>query len=78
MEEPCPKKTETLPREYQAMHEENFLSSWLREDTEREEEERKRLNEEAEEKEESNSGKREVEGETERVEIKRRCLDRVV
>ena len=43
------------------MHEENFLSSWLREDVERQEEERKRLNEEAE-REESNSGKREVEG----------------
>ena len=44
------------------MHEENFLSSWLREDVERKEEERKRLNEEAEQ-EESKSGNREVEAE---------------
>ena len=42
-----PKEDGDLLREYQAMHEENFLSSWLREDMEREEEERKRLNEEA-------------------------------
>ena len=71
-----PKEDGDLPREYQAMHEENFLSSWLREDMEREQEERKRLNEEAG-REESNSGKREMEGERERVEIKRRCLDGV-
>ena len=34
--------------EYQAMHGENLLSSLLRDDVERNEEERKRLNEEAE------------------------------
>ena len=71
-----PKEDGDLLRENQAMHEGNFPSSWLREDVEREEEERKRLNKGAEEKEESNSGKRVVEGERERVEIKRRCLDR--
>ena len=65
-----------LLREYQAMHEENFLNSWLREDVERKVEERERLNEEAKQ-EESKHGKREVEGEMERVEIERRCLDRV-
>ena len=50
-----PKEDRDLLREHQAMHEENFLSSWLREDVER-----KRLNEEAEE---SKRGKRKVEGE---------------
>ena len=43
---------------------------------ERKEEERKRLHEELE-REENNSGKSEVEGGRERIEIKRRCLDRV-
>ena len=33
-----------LPREYQAMHEENFLSRWLREDVEGKGEEREKLN----------------------------------
>ena len=71
-----PREDGDLLREYQAMHEENFLSSWLGKDVEGKEEERKRLNEEAT-REESKSGKREVEGERERVEIKRRCVDRV-
>ena len=53
------------------MHEENFLSSWLREDVEGLKAEMQRLNEEAEQ-EESNRGEREVEREGERVEIKRR------
>ena len=44
-------------REYKALHEENVLSSWLREDAEGTEEERKKMNKEAKE-EESNSGKR--------------------
>ena len=65
--EPCPEKTGLL-REYQATHEGNFLSSWLREDVEGEEEERETMNKEAKE-EESRNGKREVEGERERVEI---------
>ena len=42
-----PKEDGDLLRGYQAMHEENFLSSWLRENVEGEEEERERLNEEA-------------------------------
>ena len=47
-----------LLRGYQAMHEENFLSSWLRKNfVEGEEEERERLNEEAKQ-EGSKSGKR--------------------
>ena len=46
-------------------HEESFLSSWLREDVEGKEEERERLNKEAKE-EGSRSGKREVEGESDR------------
>ena len=58
------------------MHAENFLSSWLREDVEGEEEERKRLNEEVKE-EESKSGKRDVEGASERVEIQTYCMDRL-
>ena len=33
--------------EHQAMHEENFRRSWLREDVQGKEEERKRLNEDA-------------------------------
>ena len=40
-----PKEDGDLLRGYQAMHEENFLSSWLRENVEGEEEERERLNE---------------------------------
>ena len=54
-----PKEDGELLREYQAMHEENFLSSRLRKDVERKEEERKRLNEEAE-REEGKSVKIEV------------------
>ena len=49
-------------REYKAMHEENFLSSWLREDVEGVKAEIQRLNEESKQ-EESKSGKREVERE---------------
>ena len=46
-----------LLREYQAMHEENFLlSCWLREDVEGKEEDREKMNKEAEE-EESKRGK---------------------
>ena len=67
-----------LLREYQAMHEDNFLSRWLREHVEGKEEEREKLNKEAKE-EESKSGKRVVNGERERVEInsKRICMDRL-
>ena len=52
-----PKEDGDLLRGFQAMHEENFLSSWLRENVEGEEEERERLNEEAKQ-EGSKSGKR--------------------
>ena len=57
------------------MHDEHFLSSWLG-DVGGKEEERERLSKEAE-REESKSGKREVGEEREKVEIKRRCSDRV-
>ena len=39
-----PKEDGDSLRQYQAMQEENFLSSWLRGDVDGEEEERKRLN----------------------------------
>ena len=41
-----PKEDGTQLREYRAMHEENFLSSWLREDLEGEEAGMERLKEE--------------------------------
>ena len=48
IEELCPKKRRRdLLREHQAMHEENFLSSWLRWDVEGKEEEREKMNKEA-------------------------------
>ena len=46
-----PKEDGDLLREYQAMHEENFLSSWLLEDVDGKVEERERLNEEAKQEE---------------------------
>ena len=52
------------------MHEENFLGSWLRQDVEGKEEERKMVNKEIKE-EESKRGTREVEGERERAETER-------
>ena len=63
-------------RKYRAMLEENFLSSWLREDVEVRIAEMEKWNEEAKQ-EESKSGKREVEREEERMVIKRRCVNRV-
>ena len=54
-----PREDGDLLRENQAMHEDNFLSSWLWEDVEGKDEERGRLNREAK-REESKSGKREV------------------
>ena len=71
-----PREDGDLLREYHALHEGYFLSSWLREDVEGKEEERERLNKEAKE-EESKSGKTEVEGEREGAEIKRICIDRL-
>ena len=56
---------------FQAMREENFLSSWLRKDVEGEEEERDRLNKEAK------VGKERWRWKEKRVEMKRICLDRV-
>ena len=44
-----PKEDGNFLRECQAMHEENFLSSWLREDVEGKEEEREKMNKEAKE-----------------------------
>ena len=60
-------------REYRV---ENFLSGWLRGGGEEENEEMQRLNEEAKQV-ESKSGKRDVKREGERIEIKRRCWNRV-
>ena len=58
------------------MREESFLCGWPREDVEEEKAEMQRLSEEAEQ-EEARTGKREVEREGERIEIKRRCWKRV-
>ena len=44
-----PREDGDLLREYQAIHEDDFLSSWLREDVEGKEEKKERLNKEAEE-----------------------------
>ena len=71
-----PSEDGDLLPECHAMHEENFLSSWLREDVAGKEEERERLNKEAKEEGRTN-GKREEEGDRERVEIQRICLDHV-
>ena len=59
------------------MHQENFLSSSLREDVEGKEGERRRMNKEANE-EQSKSRKREVEEKRERFDFnsERTCLDR--
>ena len=66
-----------LPRkDGDVLREENFLGSWLREDVEGKEKERENVNKAAKE-EERKRVKREVEGERERVETKRICLDRV-
>ena len=43
-EEHCPQKRGDLLLKYHAVQEENFLSSWLREDVEGKEEDRERLN----------------------------------
>ena len=70
-----PKEEGDIVRECKAMHGDNFLSSWLREDVEGTEERRKKMDKEARE-EESRSGKREGEkGEEEAVGVKRRCVN---
>ena len=71
-----PREDGDLLAECHAIHEANFLSSWLRGDVEGKEEERERLNKEAKEEGRTN-GKREIEGDRERVEIQRICLDDV-
>ena len=55
-----PKEDGDIVREYKAMHEENFLSIWLREDVEDEEERRRKVKKETRE-EISRTGKREGE-----------------
>ena len=54
------------------MHEEKFLSGWLRKDVE---EERADMNGKKAEEEESKCGKSEVEREVEKTVIKRRCVN---
>ena len=62
-----PQEEGDFARKYKAMHEDNFFSSWLREDVEGIEEVRQ---------EESRSGKREVEREEEKsVVVKRPCVN---
>ena len=63
--------------EYKAMREDSFLSSWLRKYVEERQAEMERRNEEAKQQ-ESKRGKREVEGEGERVKIKRTCVNRML
>ena len=75
-----PKEECDVIREYNAMHEENFLSSWLRADLVEKEERRKKVKERVKE-EEGKNGKREEERkrhgekeENETVSAKRRCV----
>ena len=64
-----------IVREYKALHEENFLINWLREDVESTEERRKRREEKVREQ-ENRSGERMVEREEEKtVGVRRRCVD---
>ena len=71
-----PKEEGDSIREYKAVHEENFLSSWLRDDTEGCKSEEVKKSDRKEKEEAAQSGKREVEGGGERVEIdgKRVCV----
>ena len=69
-----PKEDGNQLREEKAMHEENFLSSWLWEDVEGEKEEMGKLKEESGQ-EGSKSGNTEMEGERREVEKKRICLE---
>ena len=69
-----PKEEGDVIREYNAMHEESFLSSWLREDLVEKQERRKKVKEETRE-EVSRRGKRDGEkGEVETVGVQRRCV----
>ena len=75
-----PRENGDVFREYNAMHEDNFLSSWLREDLEGKEERRKKVIErvrEGERKTVTREEEREREGEKEEndtVSAKRRCV----
>ena len=72
-----PKEGSDVIREYKAMHEENFLSSWLREDVEGTAERKKKVDKETRE-EVSRKRKREGEkGEDETVAVERRCINPV-
>ena len=75
IEEPCLEKT-AISRGNIGPCMRTFLGSWLREDVEEGTAEMATLRNEAKQQ-ESKSGKRELEREGERVEIKRRCLGRV-
>ena len=69
-----PKEEGDAVREYKATHEENFLSSWLRED-EREEKERTAKFSENSEEERGEKKKREEEKQENETEtVKRRCV----
>ena len=71
-----PEEEGDIARECKAMHEENFLNGWLREDVEGKGERRKDRVEKAREEEESRSGKRKVAREKEKtVGVERRCVD---
>ena len=74
-----PEEEEDTVREYKAVHEDNFLSSWLREDVEDTEERRRRRRRkmDKETREEGRrGGKREGEkGEEETVVVKRMCVN---
>ena len=69
-----PKEEADIATEYTAMHEEKFLSSWLREDVEGIEERRKDREEKVREK-EGRSGKERREKRRKRLLLKRRCVD---
>lgn len=72
-----PKEEGDVIREYKAIHEENFLDSWLREDVEGKEEGKKKVDKDTKEE---VSRKREREGEKgkdQTVVVKRRCINLV-
>ena len=72
-----------LQRENQAMHEDNFLTQWLaaggcaRRKCGNGEVQEEKLNKKRDREKKKKGWKREVAGERERFEIKRRCLDRM-
>ena len=68
-----PKEEGNFVRVWKAMHADNFLSSWLREDVESREERRKDMEKKTRE-EESRSGKRGVEREEEKTIVVKKKL----